>query len=86
MGYTPRVTQGIACSSGSTQGSLWQAKGSGLTGFSVWLIPTRKMSWEKNRAAMRFLWMLCRLERSVRTRESRMKDTRRATRDKDRAA
>ena len=50
------------------------------------MIPTMKMSWEKKRAAVRFLWMLCRLERSVRTRESRTKATRRATRDKDRAA
>ena len=60
--------------------------GGGLTGFPVWVTPLRKTSCEKKSAATRFLWLLCRLECSVRTSARRTKATSRAARDRDTAA
>ena len=57
-----------------------------LTGFSVWAIPMTKTSWEEKSAAMRFLWMPFRLERSVRTSARSTKATSSAASDKDTAA
>ena len=62
------------------------AEGRVLTGFSVWVIPMTKTSWEEKSAAMRFLWMPFRLERSVRTSARSTKATSSAASDKDTAA
>ena len=62
------------------------AGGRVLTGFSVWAIPMTKTSWEEKSAAMRFLWMPFRLERSVRTSARSTKATSSAASYKDTAA
>lgn len=57
-----------------------------LTGLSVWLMPMRKTSSEKKSAATRFLWMLCRLERSFRRMASSMKVISKASNEADTVA
>lgn len=71
---------------GATRAAVEGGEGPGLTGFSVWAIPMTKTSWEKKSAAMRFLWMPCRLERSVCTSARSTKAASRAASDKDTAA
>lgn len=53
---------------------------------SVWLMPMRKTSSEKKSAATRFLWMLCRLERSFRRIASSMKVISKASSEADTVA
>lgn len=46
-------------------------------------MPVRKISSERKMAATKFLWMLCRLERSLRRIANRRKVMRRATREEE---
>lgn len=67
-------------------GRGWGQGAGGLTGFPVWATPTTKTSWEQNSAPPRCRWVLCRLERSVRTRARSAEAASSAARDTATAA